>query len=211
MTLSTIVPAVAPPAPAADGDDIPTEPIWRITVDQYHEMIRRGILADDDPVELLEGWLVIKMSKNPPHVLAADLAADMLHEVAPAGWHVKRQDPITTSDSEPEPDVALVRGTRRDYHDRHPGPSELGLVIEVADSTLVRDRTIKKRAYARAAVSVYWIINLVDRVVEVFTDPTGPAEQPDYRRRTDYREGDLIPLTLDGRQVATIAVRDLLP
>lgn len=213
MTLSTITPAVSTPVPAPPpaAATIPTEPIWRLPVAKYHEMIAAGILTDDDPVELLEGWLVTKMGKNPPHVLAADLLADKLNEMRPPGWHVKRQDPITTADSEPEPDVAVVRGSRRDYRDRHPGPGDLALVVEVADSTLVRDRTTKKRAYARAGIPVYWIVNLIDRMVEVYTDPTGPAGQPDYRRRTEYREADSIPLTLDGREVAVIAVRDLMP
>lgn len=213
MTLSTIAPAVSTPVPAPPpaADAIPTEPIWRLPVAKYHEMIAAGILTDDDPVELLEGWLVTKMGENPPHVLAADLLADKLKEVIPSGWHVKRQDPITTTDSEPEPDVAIVRGNRRDYRDRHPGPGDLALVVEVADATLVRDRTTKKRAYARAGISIYWIVNLIDRVVEVYTDPTGPAGQPDYRRRTEYREADSIPLTLDGREVAVIAVRDFMP
>ena len=190
---------------------VPNDPIWRLTVPQYHEMVRRGILTDDDPVELLEGWLVVKMGKNPPHVLATDLTADKLHEVKPEGWHVRRQDPITTNDSEPEPDVALARGSNRDYHERHPGPGDLALVVEVADWTLDRDRVTKKRAYARAGIPVYWIVNLIDRQVEVFTDPTGPADEPSYRQHSEVPETSSVALTIDGRDVATIAVRDLLP
>lgn len=209
MTL-TAAPA-AQPAPAKALAEVPMDPIWRLTVEQYHEMIRAGILMDGDAVEFLEGWLVTKMSKNPPHVLANDLTADKLDEIKPADWHVKRQDPITTSDSEPEPDVALVRGNRRDYHQRHPSPADIGLVVEIADSTLERDRTTKKRAYARAGIAVYWIVNLVDRTVEVYTDPSGPAEMPDYRDRTDHLEAGSVALSLDGREVASIPVRDLLP
>jgi Uma2 family endonuclease len=174
-------------------------------------MIECGILTDDDPVELLEGWLIPKMPKNPPHVLATELTADKLDAMKPAGWHVRRQDPVTTDDSEPEPDVALVRGERRNYADRHPGPADLALVVEVADTTLERDRTVKKRTYARAAIPAYWIVNLVSRSVEVFTDPSGPSEQPDFRSRVERSEGELVPLAIAGREVGAIPVRDLLP
>lgn len=190
---------------------IPTEPVFRLSVAKFHEMIERGILTDDDPVELIEGWLITKMPKNPPHAVATDLMVDKLNELKPAGHIVKTQDPITTDDSEPEPDVMLVRGTRRDYLQRHPGPADLELVVEVADSTLERDRTIKRRAYARAGIPVYWIVNLADRAVEVYTDPSGPVPQPDFRNRSVHRTGDSVNLAVQGRPIATIAVADLLP
>lgn len=202
----------APPAAVIPEDyAVPAEPIWRLTVAQYHEMIRGGILQEDDPVELLEGWLITKMSKNPPHRISTRRVRQRLSRVLPDGWYVDTQEPITTSDSEPESDVAVIRGESEHYADRHPGPGDVALVVEVADASLRRDRSIKLRAYARAGVPVYWIVNLARRTVEVYTTPSGPADQPDYRERSEYREGTLVPFVVDGRTSDHIPVDDLLP
>jgi Uma2 family endonuclease len=194
---------------------VPAELIWRLSVDQYHEMIRTGILRDDDPVELLEGWLVPKMLKNPPHRVATRLVRQALERAVPSGWYVDDQEPITTRNSEPEPDVAVIRGDTRDYLDRHPGPHDLALIVEVADTTLERDRTTKKRLYASAEIAVYWIVNLPEQHVEVYTEPAeaepAEAEPPDYRRRQDFRLGDAVPLLIEGEEIALIAVKDVLP
>lgn len=85
------------------------------------------------------------------------------------------------------------------------------MVVEVADSTLEYDRTIKKQIYAHARIPVYWIVNLVDRLIEVYTDPSGPAEAPDYREHRDYLPEDEIPVILEGQEIGRLAVRDLLP
>jgi Uma2 family endonuclease len=111
-------------------------------------MIQAGILTEDDPVELLEGWLVTKMPKKATHTLTTQLTQEILAQIVPNGWFVNAQEPITLKDSEPEPDVAVVRGKRRNYQNRHPGPTDVALVIEVADATLQRDQIIKKRLYA---------------------------------------------------------------
>jgi Uma2 family endonuclease len=118
---------------------------------------------------------------------------------------------VTIDESEPEPDVSVVRGDTRSYLTRHPGPSDTGLVVEVADESLVRDRGVKKRLYARARSPHYWIVNLIDRQVEVYSDPTGPADKPDYRLRRIYGGDERVPVILDGVEVGTIAIRDLLP
>ncbi|NJN19604.1 MAG: Uma2 family endonuclease [Oscillochloris sp.] len=116
----------------------------------------------------------------------------------------------TTADSEPEPDIVVVRGDRRDYPDRHPGPAEIGLVVEVSDTTLQRDRTIKQRLYAAAGIVCYWIANLPEGWIEVYQAPTGPTESPQYARRNDYRRGTTVPLLLDGAQIGEVAVEDVL-
>jgi Uma2 family endonuclease len=200
---------IAPPQ--ASRAARPADLIWRLTVDQYHAMIREAILTDDDPIELLEGWLVVKMSKNPRHRVATRLLRLALERILPAGWYAEAQEPITTPDSEPEPDVAVIRGDTRDYLDRHPGPADLALVVEVADTTLERDRTTKKRLYARAGIAVYWILNLVDNQLEVYSDPSGPADEPDYARRQDYAPGDEVAFILDGVEAGRLRVEDLLP
>jgi Uma2 family endonuclease len=186
-------------------------PIRRFTVDEYHRMIDAGILTEDDPVELLDGCIVTKMPRNPPHDATIHVAGKVLNNVLPAGWDVQIQSAITTDDSEPEPDLTVVRGTPRDYMDHHPGAREIGTLIEVSDSSLDHDRTMKGASYARASIAVYWIINLCDRRVEVYTDPTGLGRQPMYRSRHDYGEDDTVPLVLNGREIARIPVREMLP
>jgi Uma2 family endonuclease len=202
---------LALPHPLATLVQLPPEPVRRLTVDEYHQMIRAGILKEDDPFELLEGWLVPKMTRNPPHDLALGLTEDEITRLLPAAWFRRGQSAVTTLDSEPEPDVAVVRGPRRRFGQRHPGPEDMALVIEVADSSLQRDRTTKWRLYARAGIPVYWIVNLPEARVEVYTDPTGPADAPAYRQRQDYGPGDSVPLVLDGQPIGQIPVQNLLP
>jgi Uma2 family endonuclease len=196
-----------PPLPPGS----PPEPPLRISVNQYHLMINSGVFADDEAVELLEGWLMPKMPKKPPHNLSTGLVGDSLTALLPPGWHIDCQGSVTTSDSEPEPDIGVVRGNRRDYQDGHPKPNDLGMVVEVSDTTLARDRGMKKRVFARANIAVFWIVNLVDMQVEVYTDPSGPADQPDYRQKQIFKPGDSIPVILDGKQVGKVYVDAILP
>lgn len=191
--------------------NVPTDPIWQLSIGQYHQMIKLGILTDDDPIELLEGWLVTKMPKNPPHRLTTQLTREALTALLPTGYYVDAQEPMTTDESEPEPDVMIVRGQRRDYHNRHPGPQDIAVVIEVSDTTLQRDRTLKKRIYARSGILVYWIINLPERQIECYTHPSGPTERPDYQRHQDYQAPDYIPLSINDQVVGELAVAELLP
>jgi Uma2 family endonuclease len=183
----------------------------RFSVAEYHKLIELGILTEDDNLELLEGYLVHKMSRNPPHDSCLHLTLRAFLRVLPPDWCLRIQSAITLSDSEPEPDLAAVRGDERRYAARHPGPSDVGVVVEVSDSTLPGDRDDKGRIYAAAGIPNYWIINLVDRQVEVYTSPSGPATQPGFAQRAIYRAGDNIPLVLDGVVVAQLAVGDLLP
>jgi Uma2 family endonuclease len=198
-----------PAAPSAAAEEF--DGVWRLSVDRYHAIIRAGILTEDDPVELLEGVLVQKMPKNPAHVTAKRLLRKALERIVPAGWIVDTEDPVTTKDSEPEPDIVVIRGTDLDFADRHPGPKDTALVVEVADSSLRRDRGQKKRLYARARVPEYWIVNLIDRQIEVYAEPTGPGRKPDYRKPTIYSAAGVVPVVIDGRQVGRLTVADLLP
>ena len=200
-----------PPIPAAADAAIPTVPIYRLTVAQYQAMADQGILTEDDPVELLEGWLVQKMTKHRPHSLVTLLIRQALERLLPVGWYVDSQEPIATTDSQPEPDVFVVRGEPRDFQDRQPGPEEVVLVIEVADTTLQTDRDAKQRVYARSGIPVYWIANLSESRFEVFADPSGPTEQPHYRQRREYGPGDEIPVMLAGTDAGSIPVQSLLP
>lgn len=184
---------------------------YRLSLDQYRAMVRQDILTTDDRVELLEGCLVAKMTKKPPHEIAKGLAQDLLTAVTPAGWFIVVEGPTDTAESEPEPDLMIVRGARRDYLEGSPCPQDVALIVEVADSSLTRDRSTKQRLYARAGFSTYWIINLINNQIEVYTDPTGPSVKPDYLRRQDFGPSEMIPLVIEGREVGQLAVRDLLP
>ena len=190
---------------------IPNDLIWRLSIEQYHAIIQAGILTDDDSVELLEGWLVFKMPKNPPHRATTRLVRTALENILPAGWYVDSQEPITLSNSEPEPDIVVVRGDTRQYLDRHPGAEDIALIIEVSDTTLQRDRTVKKRIYSRAGISIYWIVNLVEEQVEVYSQPLVEVEQPDYSQRLDFGRSAVIPIIIEGIEIGAIAVDALLP
>lgn len=185
---------------------VPNDPIWRLTVKQYHQMIEDGILTADDPVELLEGLLVTKMSKKPQHSLATQLLSDAFAPLMPTGWFVNSQEPITTADSEPEPDIAVIRGNRRDYRQQHPKPDMVALVVEVADATLQRDRTLKLRLYANAGIPVYWILNLPDRQLEVYSQPNAA----DYQKQLIYKATDSAPVIIDGQEVGKLVVGELI-
>ncbi|HKI37917.1 MAG TPA: Uma2 family endonuclease [Gemmataceae bacterium] len=190
---------------------VPPWPVRKFTVAEYHQLIQAGILTENDPVELIEGWIVPKMPHNPPHDGTVDNARERVERLLPTGWRVRVQSAITTADSEPEPDVVVVPSPASLYYTRHPEPHEIAVVIEVAESSLARDRGEKCRSYARACIVCYWIINLVHRQVEVYTDPTGPTGIPSYRQRIDYGPTDSVPLVIAGQQVGLIPVADLLP
>jgi Uma2 family endonuclease len=184
---------------------------YRLHVDQYDAMVAAGILTKRDRLELIEGLLVTKMGKGPKHEAASGLCGRAIERVIPPGWHVRKEAPVRIPDhDEPEPDLSLVRGDFRDYVGHHPSPADVALIVEVADTTLAEDRTVKGRIYARARIPSYWIINVKGRVgsIEVYTRPTRTRG---YRNHVDYRVGQEVPVTIDGREVGRIAVADLLP
>lgn len=185
--------------------------LWQISVERYHEMIEAGSLTEDDRLELLEGYLVEKMTVNPPHTFVTETIREAITAIIPDAFFVSSQQPVTMPDSEPEPDVLVVRGKRRDFIQRHPMPEEVALLVEVADGTVNQDQNWKKRIYGRAGIAVYWIVNLPERQIEVYTQPSGPAAQPTYHHMVTYRETDRIPIILGGEQVATLPVGELLP
>ena len=189
---------------------LPDEPVLPLSVDAYHALLKAGILESGDPVELLEGFLVRKMTKGPRHERARRQLRRLLEKLISEEFFVDEQGAFTTSDSEPEPDVFVIRGTLDDFADRHAGPAEIALVAEIAHSSLHRDRIRKKRAYARAGIPVYWVVNLVDDSVEVHTGPSGPGQNPTFAHTGVYLPGDEIPVVIDGKECGRIAVDKLL-
>jgi Putative restriction endonuclease len=177
--------------------DEPGVEVARFSVARYHQLIASGVLDEDDQFELLEGVLVEKMTEARSHAFRLSMIARLLAvELGMGDWMVRAQHPITTLDSEPEPDLAIVRVAR--YDDRHPTADDIASVIEVADSSLLRDRGTKARIYARAGVPRYVIVNLSSGAVEVHTEPlSGP--EPRYANAVTVTSGevDLGPLTVD--------------
>jgi len=151
------------------------------------------------------------MPRNPPHDSTIQRMLRPLLRPLPTGWDLRIQSAVTLIDSEPEPDFAVVRGSAADYENRHPGPADIGKLIEVADSSLLRDQRDKTRIFARAGIPVYWIVNLVDRRIEVYSQPSGPTAQPAYGSFQVYQPGDNVPIVLDGITVGSVAVSDLIP
>jgi len=180
----------------------------RITIDEYERIIQAAALDDSDRVELIDGYLVDKMGKSAEHGYATKKTIRALEVLLLAGWTWRSEQPVRIPDhDEPEPDVTIVRGTDEDYEHRLPGPDDVGLLIEVSLATLERDRNEKLPAYARGGIPVYWIINLVDRQIEVYTGP-GPRG---YGSRVDFRRGEAVPVVIDGQSLGQVAVDAILP
>ena len=181
----------------------------RFTVAEYERLIQTGHLTEDDDLELLDGYLVHKMPRNPLHDGTLEQVEQRIARALPAGWDRRGQKTLKLTASQPEPDFAVVRPDPQGYKRRHPGAADTGLVVEVADSSLDTDRQDKCPVYAADGIPAYWIVNLPDGWVEVYTDPDPAARL--YRTRTDYRPGQDVPLVLDGVTVAGIPAADLLP
>jgi Uma2 family endonuclease len=172
-------------------------------------MIETGVLREDDRVELLEGWVLSKMTHNPPHDSTVWLVQTALLPRLPSGWILRTQSAVTLSDSEPEPDVVVAEGPGTRYASAHPKPRDLALVVEVADTSLAEDRQLKGRAYARARIPIYWIVNILERQVEVYTGPRA-GKAPAYRQRQDYGQEDEVPQKIGGQDIGPVPVRELL-
>lgn len=182
----------------------------RFSVAEYHQMIDAGILNANDKVELVEGWIVDKMPQNPPHRTAVSRLYRWLAKVLPEEeWYISIQAPITLPASEPEPDISVSRGPDDVYEKRHPGPGDLALVIEVADSTLEDDRRKKGPIYAAAKLRQFWLVDLQNGRVEVHTQPQ-PGKTPVFRSCLLYTSADAVPLVLAGKKYGEIKVRRLL-
>ena len=163
-------------------------------------MIDRGILQSGDPIELLEGLLVPKMTKNSPRTATLRKLFRLLNSLVGTEYDVHTQDPIATSDSEPEPDLSVVLHDDDDYRTAHPTAAQTVLVCEVADSSVSIDRGLKQQIYARAGIRLYWIVNLVDQQIEVYSDPQPEKELPDFKLRLIFTLGQSIPLQLGNIQ-----------
>ncbi len=187
----------------------------RITVEEYHRMAEAGIFGPEPRLELLEGVLVDKMTKNPPHIVVTDLLDNLFHRLLPegSGYCTSMGNPVTIEDrhGEPEPDAMILRGNPRDYTSRRRTPADAALVIEVANTSYAYDRFTKWVTYAGARVPIYWIVDLGRRRLEIHSEPAGQAETAYYGLTQILGQDDEVALVLDGREIARFAVREILP
>jgi Uma2 family endonuclease len=178
---------------------------------EYERLVDLGAFRPGERLELVAGALIVREPQGGPHATAVGLAEDALPQAFGAGWTVRAQSPIALDeDSEPEPDIAVVPGNRRDYRSGH--PSHPVLIVEVADSSLQLDQREKASLYARARIADYWIVNLVDGVLEVYREPVADPDAPygwRYRSTAILHPGDVVtPLALSH---STVPVSGLLP
>jgi len=178
---------------------------------EYDRLIALGIIQEDEKLELLAGELVLRDRQSPGHAYAIEALSEALRHAIGPGSHVRILSPIALdSESEPEPDVSVVPGAIRDYRDDH--PSQPTLLVEVADSSLTFDREHKGSLYARARLPEYWIVNLVDRVLEVHREPGLDAgAQYGWAYRVALTLGPDERVTPLAASTARIPVADFLP
>ncbi|MCY3844580.1 MAG: Uma2 family endonuclease [Acidobacteria bacterium] len=181
-----------------------SEATYRWTRDAYDRAVEAGVFGPDDRIELIDGQLLAMTPQGSRHAAIVSQAGEVLRDTFGGGYSVRTQCPLAVGDdSEPEPDLAVVRGRPLDYLAAH--PTTAILVVEVSDETLRRDRTVKQRLYARHGLPEYWILALPDACLEVHREPAATG----YRSVTTLRAGDRIaPLARRGVEVA---VADLLP
>lgn len=185
----------------------------RITVEEYHQIIDSGVLGPEPRVELLEGVILKKMTKLPPHNLASDLVQYLFVRLLPPGYFVSVATSMTIEgrESEPEPDAQVLRGELRDYTGRRRTPGDALIVVEISDSSYRIDRGTKWITYAGAGVPAYWIVDLNRRQLEIHTEPTGDGASARYTCSQTFGPEDEIPLLLDGREVARFVIKEILP
>lgn len=197
------------PVALIDADAVlPPYPVHRWSVADYLRLAKLGFLGEDDQIELLEGWPVKKMTKNPLHDGTVDQINLWLGSRLPAGWYIRVQNVVVTADSAPEPDLAVVRGLPKDYRSQHPTPPDVALIVEVADTSVAKDRQ-KRHLYARAGIATYWLVNLLDRHLEVFSSPKSDGAEADYETRQVLGTRHKVGLKLPGRREIKLTVADL--
>jgi Uma2 family endonuclease len=183
----------------------------RWTREEYYSMADAGLIPSDAHVELIEGEIITMSPRRSAHMTAVTLTGDLLRDVFGQAYTIRIQGPLSISRySEPEPDVAVAAGSARDYAEHHPATALL--IVEVSDTTLDYDRTTKASLYARADIQEYWVLNLIDRQLEVHRHP-----EPMDAQAFGYGYGDIrvfdaseavAPMAAPERPVK---VADLLP
>lgn len=174
------------------------------TIEEYHQLVETGLL-DDKRVELLEGIIVEMPPEGMPHAVYCTESVEYLRALLGNRAAVRESHPITLPhDSEPEPDIAIVRPPNRQYLTHHPYPSDIFWLIEYANTTLKKDLNEKKRVYAEAGIEEYWVVNLQNAELIIFRDlmisPDGSNDK--YQSETKLTTGYISPLSFPDLQIS---------
>ncbi len=200
MATATLAPAPAP------------RPQTRITVEEYYRLMETGVVPEDGRQELIHGIIVARPTINPPHACTLRNLYPLLFQLLGTEYVLCNQTPITLPpDSEPIPDFVIANGPKEMYYTRHPGPSDIKIVIEVADTSSASDRTKKLQYYSEAMLPEYWIVNIPKLRVEVYTEPSFAGDFYVYRTRKDCAIDDSVQVIIDGATIGSISVREILP
>ncbi len=188
----------------------PVEMPYLFSVDEFYRMVEIGIFAPERRVSLWEGRLYEKMAKTQAHAVAGINITMTLARTLPPGWCLSSENPITVGpDKAPLPDMVVLRGVGNDYLDRRPSVADVGLVVEISMSSLKFDTGAKLAAYASAGIPAYWVVNLLDRVVHLHSDPI--PEEGRFTSVATLKPVESFPFSLDGTPIGPIAASDLLP
>jgi len=204
--MSVLAPPLLPPNCGVSNDEL-----YRFSVKQFDAMISNHILDANGALELVDGILFGKRRKSPRQCVVTGLLTDALAQMVGLPWHLRAGFPLVTNDSHIEPDLTVVKGARKNFGLSHPTAQQTPLVIEVADESLEHDRTWKLGVYARARIAIYWLVDVEQNNVEVYSIPGRSSGCPMYREINVFNRGDSIPVVLDGREVGRIAVKEILP
>jgi Uma2 family endonuclease len=198
VSTTTIPPSFYPQLPG-------WPPLAQLSLDQFEAI--DGNFPDRPRIELINGIMVEKMAPNPPHSTIVGICVHLVAALLPPGWHTRQEQPLRIPPrSRPHPDIAVARGSLLDYLSRHPDAADVALVVEVSDTTLAADRA-KAAIYADGDIPVYWIVNVEDRVLEVYSQPSGGV----YHVNWILDEHQTVDLVIAGQVVGQIPVADLLP
>ncbi|RIK81531.1 MAG: Uma2 family endonuclease [Planctomycetota bacterium] len=201
------------------GDATPdwTGPVVHFfSVDDFHRLAAAGVFGPEDRVELIAGQIYDMTPIGAPHATSVQLALAALWKLplatAIGTWHIRVQQPLTLAHSEPQPDLAIVRGKPGDYAMRHPAAGDVGLVIEVADASLLMDRGKKLAMYAGERIPQYWIVDLASRRVECYSTPSGPRAEgtPSFSEQRIANETDEVAVVLEETSYGPVRVTDLI-
>jgi Uma2 family endonuclease len=188
-----------------------TEAKVRLTVRQFEQILDTGMF-EGRHIELLGGEL-FEVTKNPPHDFAVLALAKKLEKLVPEEhWTIREEKAIQLDPFwRPEPDITIAHGSYLNYQTRRPGPHEIELVIEITEASQDTDRGRKYHGYAASGLPAYWIVDLVNRVVEVHSKPTGSGNEACYDAVELFDETREIALVLSGQEYGRIAVKHILP
>ncbi|MGV2827414.1 Uma2 family endonuclease [Myxosarcina sp. GI1(2024)] len=168
------------------------------TIDEYHRMIAAGIIGDR-AVELLKGEIIEMSPEKPPHAYSSDEAGEYLTKLLGDRAKVRHAKPITLpNNSEPEPDIAIVRRRGREYREHHPYPEDIFWLIEYANTSLEKDLEFKNQIYAEGGIEEYWVVNLKQMQLIVLREPS----EGDYATKVTYTTGKIQPLAFPELSIA---------